>query len=106
MVFDLRYNNSRKTAFEILTLARNRLSFVMSKLVAKSLQGFNVVTVQGRHYRVAAASMDYQGDRPLAQKPGMRFCSYSLTWITLQQANSTWYCREATSRKPSGRRRH
>lgn len=51
----------------------------MSKLVAKSLQGFNVVTVQGRQYRVAAASMDHQRDRPLVNKPGILFAAIVLT---------------------------
>ncbi|GAB5585435.1 hypothetical protein Unana1_00335 [Umbelopsis nana] len=44
----------------------------MSKLMAKSLQGFNIIAVQGRQYRVAAASFEYKGDRPLAPKPEKR----------------------------------
>lgn len=57
-----------------LSAKSHRTSFEnMSKLVAKSMQGFNVVAVQGRQYRVASASMEYKGDRPLTPKAGKQY---------------------------------
>jgi hypothetical protein len=58
---------------EILIVRPPRTNlFTMSKSMAKSLQGFSIVTVKNRQYRVATASLDAKSTtRTSAPRQGM-----------------------------------